>query len=132
MENLIDNIKKNEGFRSSPYSDSLGFPTIGYGTKLGISKEEASWLLEHRLNEMITKVNNSLALQNIEPTRNVKQALYEMAYNLGVHGLFQFKNMLKALKDKDYELASREALDSRWAKQVGIRATELANIIKQG
>lgn len=132
MKKLIDSIKKNEGFRSSPYTDSLGVPTIGYGTKLGISKIEATWLLEHRLEEMITKVDSSLALQKIELSSSVKEALYEMAYNLGVHGLFQFKHMMKALKDKDYELASKEALNSKWATQVGVRAIELASIISKG
>ena len=28
---LKKRIKKNEGFRSRPYLDSLGYPTIGYG-----------------------------------------------------------------------------------------------------
>ncbi len=149
MENLITKIKRHESFSSMPYIDpivdvdekfkkeygkklsSLNL-TIGYGTKLGISKEEAEWLLKHRLKGMVFKVDYRLKLEDINVSDNVKQALYNMAYNLGVDGLFKFKKMLQALKDKNYELASKEALDSKWAKEVGSRATEIAGIIRKG
>ena len=132
MKQLIETIKKHEGFSSIPYTDSKGYPTIGYGTKLGISKEEAEWLLKHRLKGMVLKVDYRLKLEDINVSDNVKQALYNMAYNLGVDGLFKFKKMLQALKYKNYELASKEALDSKWAKEVGSRAIEIADIIKKG
>ena len=35
-------------------------------------------------------------------------------------------NMLAALEARDYETASQEALDSKWAEQVGARAARIA------
>jgi len=38
--------------------------------------------------------------------------------------------MLEALQDQDYETASLEMLDSRWAEQTPARAEELSLIMK--
>ena len=132
MNELIETIKRDEEFKSMPYNDSEGYPTIGYGTKLGISEEEATWLLEHRLNKVKDKVSLRLTHNGIYISNSVRKALYNMAYNLGVDGLFKFKKMLQALKNNDYELASKEAIDSKWATQVGSRAIEIADTIRKG
>ena len=39
----------------------------------------------------------------------------------------KFKNMIKALQNRDYKQASIEMLDSRWAKQTPNRAKELSD-----
>jgi hypothetical protein len=38
--------------------------------------------------------------------------------------------MWKALGEGDYQTASEEMLDSRWAKQTPKRATDLSNVMK--
>ena len=58
--------------------------------------------------------------------------LINMMYNLGWPRLSKFKKMLAAFESKDYKLASIEMLDSKWAVQVGRRATELSDIMKAG
>ena len=40
--------------------------------------------------------------------------------------------MIAAIRDDNYSLASIEMLDSKWARQVGGRAKELAAIMKSG
>ena len=40
--------------------------------------------------------------------------------------------MIKAFKVGDYPLAADEALDSKWATQVGARAERIANLIRGG
>ncbi len=55
-----------------------------------------------------------------------------MAYQMGVEGLLKFKNMIAALEAEDYSRASREALDSRWAKQTPARAERHAAVIGWG
>ena len=124
MKELVNSIKKHEGFRGYPYKDSLGIPTIGYGTKLPIDKEEAEWILNHRLNKMINDLETRKPfIKNLpEPIREV---LYEMAYQLGVGGLLKFKKMLKALEEGDYKKASLEGLNSKWHRQTPNRAEEL-------
>ena len=61
-----------------------------------------------------------------------KAALIDMVFNLGITGLMTFKKMLAALERKDYDAASSEILDSRYAIQVGARAIRIATIIRSG
>jgi len=55
-----------------------------------------------------------------------------MAYNLGVLGVMGFQRMWAAIYAKDYEEAARQMLNSKWSKQVGRRAVELAKIMRTG
>jgi lysozyme len=56
----------------------------------------------------------------------------DMAFNMGVPRLCKFKNMWAAIYDGNYEIASLEMMDSRWAKQVGSRAVKLSDAMKAG
>jgi len=40
--------------------------------------------------------------------------------------------MLTAIKNEEWDEAARQALDSKWAQQVGSRATELAEMLRTG
>ena len=53
-----------------------------------------------------------------------------MVFQLGMGGVSKFKKMWKALKQNNYQIASEEMLDSRWAKQTPKRAEELSNVMK--
>ena len=55
-----------------------------------------------------------------------------MVFNLGINRFMGFKNMLRAAKEANYEEAARQMLDSRWATQVGARATKLATAMRSG
>jgi lysozyme len=58
-----------------------------------------------------------------------RDVIYEMAFQLGVHGVLGFKQMLMHLKEGDYADAAREMLESLWHKQTPSRCEELANIM---
>lgn len=62
-----------------------------------------------------------------EPARLV---LLDMAFNLGVSGLLRFRKFWTALAYGEWKTAAREALDSKWAKQVGKRATGHADTLR--
>ncbi len=130
MKILIEYIKKSEGFEGSEYKDHLGFSTLGYGTKLPLSKDEAELLLKYRLNKKIEHLlQEKPFIVNLDD--NKQAVLYEMAYQLGVGGLLRFKRMWSAIKSTDFEKASIEMLDSLWAKQTPTRAKELAFKMKK-
>jgi lysozyme len=62
-----------------------------------------------------------------EMPEECKDILTNMAYQMGGKGLNKFKNMKKALKEKDYKKAAEEMRDSKWAKkQTHKRAERLA------
>lgn len=133
MNKLIEQLKRHEGFRSKVYKDSAGILTIGYGTNLehrGVSEFEAELMLRNELLDMEAKLNQNEWFRMQDRVR--KDALINLAYNLGYSGLLNFRKMIHYLKEQNYDLASKEALDSKWAKQVGKRALELSTQIKTG
>ena len=120
---LIEDIKQEEGFSGTVYKCSEGFDTVGYGSRMPITKEEAELLLEHRLKAMKAQLTSYLYDLDIKP--EAWDILFNLAYQLGVKGVLNFKNMIKALKDNDYKEASIQGLDSLWAKQTPQRANRL-------
>ena len=63
---------------------------------------------------------------------NRKAALIDMCFNLGMIGFLKFSGMLVALSQKNYSLAARAMMQSKWATQVGQRAIDLSTIIRTG
>lgn len=122
---LVQRIKKHEGFRGEQYLDHLGNPTIGYGILLPLAEKEAEMLLQYRLANAIMELQDNKP-EIVRMPQAVQDALGEMAYQLGVPSLLKFVKMWKALKDEDYVLASKEALDSKWAVQTPNRAKDVA------
>lgn len=122
----------DEGLNLKPYKDSLGVLTIGYGINLdeGITKDEADMLLSMRLESAFQDVCKLFDIKYLTPVRIA--VLVNMSYNLGYNRLKTFKKMAKAIKEKNWEQASEEMLSSEWAKQVGKRATRLAELMYLG
>ena len=54
-----------------------------------------------------------------------------MCFNLGIVKLLKFEKMIKALEQKNYSQAAKEALHSKWASQVGKRAIDVAVMISE-
>lgn len=55
-----------------------------------------------------------------------------MDFLLGINGLLKFKKMLKAIEVGDFEEASKQCLNSSYAKQTSSRANRIARLIKTG
>jgi lysozyme len=130
----VEMLKKHEGLRLKPYRCTAGKLTIGYGRNLedvGISEKEALQMLKHDVNsyrELLTA-----RYQWFESLSTDRKAVcINMAFNLGMRGFHGFRRMRRCLKQGDYPQAVIEMLDSKWAKQVGYRATELAQIMEEG
>lgn len=131
---LVTQVKRHEGYRRQVYTDTAGVETIGYGLNLrhrGLTEKQASVLLSDHLVEVWDALADRLNwFENLNPVR--QSALVEMAFNLGIGGLMKFKRMLRAMAYCDWDRASAQALDSKWAQQVGARAETIARQIKTG
>lgn len=132
VSTLVNHLERDEGVKLAPYHDTVGKLTIGVGRNLddvGISNEEARFLLMNDIKRTVKELNTSLAWWDGLPD-NAKLALVNMAFNLGTSRLLGFKNMIKALYEGDFALAATEALDSKWAGQVGARAFRIAQLYR--
>lgn len=128
-DELVAEIKREEGFVPVVYLDAKGKKTIGYGTLLedGISEAEAELLLRHRLDLMAGELERSPvgeAYSNLRP--GARRAVLNMAYNMGVPSLLGFRKMWAALAEGDYAQAAGEALDSVYARELPARAGRVA------
>jgi len=134
MSKLIEQIKRHEGLRLKPYRCTANKLTIGYGRNIedaGISEDEAELLLFNDLARCTKEIEKHVkAFNKLNDAR--QSVLVNMCFNLGINGLLKFKKFLAAVNDGFVELAAKEMLDSRWAKQVGSRAIELSEQMKTG
>ena len=133
-DKIIKQIKIHEGFKGNVYKCTEGKNTIGYGRNLDanpITEKEAEFLLLNDLKKVEQQVDDIFMCY--ESLNHARQAvLIDMCFNIGLTGLRRFVNMFMALDNEDFEKASREMLDSRWAKQVGYRALKLSKQMKTG
>jgi len=132
--NIIDLLIKHEGLRLKPYRDTVGKLTIGVGRNLddmGITEKEARFMLEND----IVRIKKTL-MQTFPWYPNLfkkrKDVVVNMVFNLGITRFKRFRKLIKAIQIQDYDRAAKEMLDSKWAKQVGRRASELARMMKTG
>lgn len=151
-ERLREQLKRDEGLRLHAYRDSEGVLTIGYGHNLDadpalrdylartldcspdditISAESADRLLDTDIAVAEDAVRAALPWSRGLDARRCA-VLFNMAFNLGIAGLLRFQRMRAALKLHDFDRAAEEMLDSRWATQVGERATRLARQMRDG
>ena len=130
LQEVVNDIKLDEGFIGTEYKDHLGFPTIGYGTKLPLTEEEAELLLRHRLHKMVKELQYKKAFIDTLPL-DAKLILLNMAYQLGVPRLLGFKKMWLALENRDFKTAADEMRDSLWNRQTPNRSNKLASIMNE-
>jgi len=137
-EDLKARIKKHEGFVSKIYKDHLGFKTIGYG-HLVLSTDRFAEGVTYKKKDLekvfdsdfkIAKSNANQLIQGLPIHHQAKCVIIEMVFQLGIGGVSKFKKMWRALKQNNYQTASDEMLDSRWAKQTPKRAEELSSVMK--
>jgi GH24 family phage-related lysozyme (muramidase) len=109
--------------------------TVGYGYTHGVQPDTrfTKEMAEHKLREVIQmSVKDSLILVpnfNDQPDV-IKTVLVSMCYNMGRTTLSQFRNTLKAFREKRYEDAAKGMEASAWYKQVGIRAKKLVKRVR--
>jgi lysozyme len=116
-----------------PYIDTMAKLTIGWGRNLednGISQEEADFLFDNDFANCERELSQCSWYR--DQPEGVQAALINMCFNLGFPRLKGFKRMIAALKAKNYTLAAQEALNSRWATQVGQRAKDVAVMLREG
>jgi len=129
---LSDLLMKHEGVRLFPYHDSTGHLTIGVGRNLnerGITKDEALMMLENDIEDFTNQLSERLFWFDDQP-ETAKMVLLDMCFNMGLNGLLTFHNTLEHFKNGNYKEASKSMLNSKWAVQVGVRAIELSDLIK--
>ncbi len=132
-EKLAKQAKYHEGFSRKVYICPGDKQSIGYGRNLddvGITEEEAEYLLMNDLAKAESRLEKFSWYRILNEAR--KAVLINMAFNLGFAGLMKFNKTIEHIRNGNFNAASIEMLDSKWANQVGSRAIELSEQMKSG
>ena len=133
-QRLIEQLRLHEGVEHKPYVDTVGKTTIGVGRNLddvGLTDDEIDYLLDNDIHTVMSELD--IWWDGWRELDEVRQrVLADMMFNMGRPTLNKFENVHAALVDGNYEQASVEMLDSRWAEQVGQRAQRLAGMMATG
>lgn len=143
LETLKEQLLEHEGKRNKPYKDSLGYSTVGVGHM--IKDDDPDWVKKDKLSDL--QIEKLFQQDIVDAVHTYESALSEevreklgdsrkivlmnMAFNLGSR-IHNFKNMLRAVRDEDYEWAADEMRNSKWYEQVKSRGEELADIMEKG
>lgn len=131
---LARQLRLHEGERLWPYRCTAGKWTIGVGRNLddqGISPEESAMMLANDITAVDANLTRQLPwVTRLDDVR--RRVLLDMAFNLGVGGLLEFKRTLAAVERGQYQQAAEMMLQSKWAGQVGQRAQRLSRMMATG
>ena len=137
MQRLLETLKRHEGVRYYVYRDHLGYETIGVGRCInravgfGLSPDEVEYLLINDVQRCIEELDGAFEwFKDLDEVR--REAMINLCFNLGLTKLRKFVNALEAMKQRNYNKAATEFLNSKWANQVGERSREVAQMIRTG
>lgn len=137
IKELAAQLRRDEGVKRHLYFDSEGYATIGVGRLIdgrrggGLRDSEIEQLLANDITATLSELRNKIPwFGSLDKPR--QGVLANMAFNLGVAGLLGFRKTLALVERGDYDAASVEMLDSKWARQVGQRAQRLAQQMRSG
>jgi lysozyme len=146
-QQLIDLIADHEGLILKVYDDAtgkeigagdvlIGHPTIGVGRNiakdgLGISQEEAEFMLENDIERVKEEIKN-FPIENLNEARTA--IIIDMAFNMGISRFnpTRWPNFFRAVANEDYDNAKKEMLDSNWARQTKRRSVRLSEMMQTG
>jgi len=131
--NIEDMLIRHEGMKPMPYQDTKGIWTVGVGHNLQANPMPDNCIMELLHSDIATAVGGLNSFTWFAGLNDARQAaLIDMVFNLGIAGFSKFTLTIKHFEVGDYAAASKEMLNSQWAKQVGARATELSTMIATG
>ena len=133
-DKLRQQIRMHEGVEYKVYEDTEGIKTVGVGRNLedrGLSDDEIDYLLSNDIEICVKELEQTFDwYDDLDDIR--KRVLIDMMFNLGMPRLKGFVNMLKAIEAGAWKNAAVEMLDSKWAEQVGNRASRLSEMMESG
>lgn len=147
-------LTRDEGKRLKAYKDTKGKWSIGIGRNLddvgtaplnrsktdvlanGINEAECDQLFNYDIDRTEADLDQAIPWwRKLDPVR--QRVLLNMCFNMGwgdgtAHGLHTFVNTLAMIQHGEYSRAADNMLASLWAKEVGMRAQRLANMMRNG
>ena len=124
---------KHESYRELPYQDTRGFTTIGIGRNLsvcGVLPTEIDMMFYNDVDHFFNFLSHEFDWFNkLNEARQC--ALVDMCF-MGTKAFLEFKRMIIAFEENDFERAADEIIHSHYETEVHQRAHDIAEIIRTG
>lgn len=124
---------KHEGCRNYPYIDTVGKTTIGIGRNLsdrGILPDEITLMFNNDVDYFYEKLNKTFPwFAKLNEDRQI--ALIDMCF-MGFQKFLTFSKMIECLAKGDMKGAATQIINSKYDKEVGKRADDIAEIVSTG
>jgi lysozyme len=150
-QTCIQRLMVNEGCVLKSYKDSVGKLTIGIGRNLDdnplseeelcyvghncrtkfISNDQAAYLCRNDLKKVRADLDRELPWWR-DLCFDRQYVMIDLCFNLGIRTLLTFKRTLESIASGFYIRAAEQLLQSKYAKQVGVRADRNAYALKTG
>ena len=138
MSNLTEMLRRHEGVETHAYKCTSGKITVGVGRNIdpdggsiGLSDDEIEYLLQNDIARCAEELGREFPwFSGLDQVR--ADAMIDLCFNIGITSLRKFVNANDAMARDDYDEASAEYYQSKWASQVGERAIEICAMIKTG
>lgn len=121
LTKLLQDLRRDEGYKEKPYVDTRGKVTIGIGHNLtdrGLSSAAIMFIYNEDAKLAIGDLDRNIPWwRDLDEVR--ARALVNMCFQLGWPGLSKFARMLAALHLGEHAVVHQECLDSDWARQLG-------------
>lgn len=138
IDELVRQLRIDEGVRRQAYRDSLGLLTIGVGRLIdptkpgcGLRDGEIDMLLANDVADRVDALTKALPwFTELDEAR--KGVLLNMAFQLGTAGLLAFTTTLGHVRSGRYDEAADAMLKSKWAQQTPNRAARMAQQMRTG
>ena len=137
IEQLRNELSKDEGCVHEVYLDHLGNPTFGIGHLIRSCDSESECEIGTAISESRVIAVFEEDIQNVisdceklypdfdDLPEEVQLIIANMMFNMGYTRLNKFKGMKRGVDTRDWNTAANEMVDSRWYKQVTERADRL-------
>ena len=137
IEQLREELERDEGVKYEIYNDHLGYATFGvghlviesdpeYGMDIGTAVSESRVVEVFKLDcESVLIDCITLYPDFYDLPEEVQQIIANMMFNMGRTRLSKFKGMKRGVDAKDWNAAADEMVDSKWYRQVTKRADRL-------
>jgi lysozyme len=137
IDQLREDLERDEGCIYEIYLDHLGYPTFGIGHLITHRDREYDWSVgtdvdESRVQEVFEE-DVQTVLSDCEKLyddfynlpEKVQLIIANMMFNMGYTRLSRFKGMKRGVDSRNWDAAADEMVDSRWYTQVTNRADRL-------
>lgn len=131
-------IRKHEGVRNVPYTDTRGFWTVGIGHLIGrdLPPEYNRRFTDQEIEDLFVRdyFKHKRAAEQIPGYNKLdekgKAALIDLTFNMGPKWIDQWPILKRQLEEGDVEAAAINLESSDWYKQVGNRAPAVVALLR--